>query len=86
VTAHWTRKARHRLQQLYDYIAKDQPENARQLVEHIGLRYHILGDLLDVMLGIVGDKIIDGSGIGLGRVRPDYQDSISRFKSSLVVV
>jgi plasmid stabilization system protein ParE len=38
VTAHWTHKARHRLQQLYDYIAKDQPENAQRFVDRLTRR------------------------------------------------
>ena len=38
MTAHWTHKARHRLQQLYDYIAKDQPENAQRFVDRLTRR------------------------------------------------
>jgi toxin ParE1/3/4 len=34
----WTRKARQRLQQLYDYIAEDQPVNALHFVDQLTRR------------------------------------------------
>lgn len=38
MTAHWTLKARHRLQQLYDRIAEDQPLNAQRFVDRLTRR------------------------------------------------
>ncbi len=35
MTARWTLKARQRLQQLYDHIAEDKPENAQRFVDRV---------------------------------------------------
>lgn len=34
--------------------------HARQLVEHIGLDDDVLGDLLGVVRGVVGDEVVNG--------------------------
>ncbi|HED52306.1 MAG TPA: type II toxin-antitoxin system RelE/ParE family toxin [Gammaproteobacteria bacterium] len=44
MTAYWTRKARHRLQQLYDYIAADQPLNAQRFVDRLTRRADALAE------------------------------------------
>ncbi len=38
----WTQKGRHRLQQLYDHIAEDQPENALHYIDKITRRVDLL--------------------------------------------
>ncbi|MBA2593501.1 MAG: type II toxin-antitoxin system RelE/ParE family toxin [Pseudomonadota bacterium] len=35
---HWTAKALHRLQQIHDHIAHDQPQNAKRFVDRLTLR------------------------------------------------
>jgi hypothetical protein len=35
--------------------------NAGQLIEYIGLGYDVLGDLLGVVRGIVGDEVMNGT-------------------------
>ena len=57
-----------------------------QLLQIIGFLADILDDLLGIVSGVVSDKIMDGTQIGLGRLRPDHHESISRFNSSLVTV
>lgn len=44
MTARWTLKARHRLQQLYDHIAEDQPENAQRFVDRLTRRADALAE------------------------------------------
>jgi len=44
MTAHWTVKARHRLQQLHDHIANDQPENAQRFVDRLTRRADALAE------------------------------------------
>ena len=44
MTAHWTVKARHRLQQLHDHIAEDQPENAQRFVDRLTRRADALAE------------------------------------------
>jgi plasmid stabilization system protein ParE len=38
----WTRKGRQRLQQIYDYIANDQPENALNFIDQITQHVELL--------------------------------------------
>jgi plasmid stabilization system protein ParE len=38
----WTQKARQRLQQLYGYIAEDQPANALQFIDQLTRRAELL--------------------------------------------
>ena len=38
----WTRKGRQRLQQIYDYIAEDQPTNALHFIDQITERVKVL--------------------------------------------
>ena len=38
----WTRKGRQRLQQIYDYIANDQPANALNFIDQITHRVELL--------------------------------------------
>lgn len=38
----WTRKGRQRLQQVYDYIAEDQPTNALRFIDQITERVKVL--------------------------------------------
>ena len=38
----WTQKGRQRLQQLYDYIAEDQPANALHFVDQLTRRVEVL--------------------------------------------
>ena len=38
----WTRKGQQRLQQIYDYIAEDQPANALRFIDRLTLRVEIL--------------------------------------------
>jgi len=40
----WTRKGRQRLQQLYDYIAEDQPTNALNFVDLLTRRVEMLAE------------------------------------------
>lgn len=40
----WTRKGRLRLQQIYDYIAADQPENALNFIDQITRHVELLAD------------------------------------------
>ena len=40
----WTQKSRHRLQQLYDYIAEDQPPNAIRFIDQITRRVQVLAE------------------------------------------
>ena len=40
----WTRKGRQRLQQVYDYIAEDQPANALHFINQITQRVQLLAD------------------------------------------
>ncbi len=44
MTAHWTLKALHRLQQLHDHIAADQPENAQRFVDRLTRRVEALAE------------------------------------------
>jgi plasmid stabilization system protein ParE len=44
MTARWTAKACHRLQQLYDHIAEDQPENAQRFVDRLTRRADALAE------------------------------------------
>ena len=37
----WTRKGQQRLQQIYDYIAEDQPANALRFIDRLTLRVEI---------------------------------------------
>ena len=45
-----------------------------QAVENVGFFDEVLNDLLRIVPGVVGDKIMDGSKVGLGRGRPDHHD------------
>lgn len=44
MTAHWTLKALHRLQQLHDHIAEDQPVNAQRFVDRLTRRAEALAE------------------------------------------
>ena len=44
MTAHWTLKALHRLQQLHDYIAEDEPVNAQRFVDRLTQRAEVLAE------------------------------------------
>jgi len=44
MNVNWTRKGRQRLQQLYDYIAEDQPANALSFIDLLTRRVEMLAE------------------------------------------
>lgn len=64
----------------------DDTAEPRQLGEYAGLLDEFLRNLPGVGRRVAGDSVVDGFEIGFGRIRPSHHVSISRFKSSWLVV
>ncbi len=83
MTAHWTIKARHRLQQLYDHIAKDQPEHAQRFVDQVTRRADALAE--HPLIGLVVEQyrrddireVYEGRYRMIYRVLPDHIDILT---------
>jgi plasmid stabilization system protein ParE len=83
MTAHWTVKARQRLQQLYDHIAEDQPENAQRFVDRLTRRadeiaeYPLTGRVMEQFQRDDIREVYEGRYRMIYRVLPDRIDILT---------
>ena len=83
MTARWTHKARHRLQQLHDYIAKDQPENAQRFVDRLTRRadalakHPLIGQVIEQYQRDDIREVYEGRYRMIYRVLPDSIDILT---------